>query len=100
MKCKLTYEGRDVIEGFVVITTVLFIIFAVVFILGWVQLHIFGVNMIPDIVVGSPFEYYMITGGTILGVAFLTTMLLIAAYLRIATSEGLPKLFTCKGEEV
>jgi hypothetical protein len=98
MGCRLTHAGKEVAEGVIVVTTSLIAILILVFIAGWVQLNVFGLNIIPDADVHSPAEYYMLTGGMFLGSTLIGVLFALVMYLNITGDGRLPKLFTCKEE--
>ena len=99
MKCELTDAGRDLRNGIIFIVVSLISIFTVMIIVGWIQLHILGLNIVPDAPIGSPLEYYLLSGGEVVTVVFLSAILLLALYMNFIKGEKLPKLFTCKGTQ-
>jgi hypothetical protein len=98
MGCRLTHAGKEVVEGVVVVTTSLIVILMLVFIAGWAQLNVLGLNIIPDVDVHSPAEYYMLTGVMLLGSTLIGILFALVMYLNITGGGRFPKLFTCKEE--
>ena len=98
MKCELTEEGRDLRDGIIVIVVSTAFICAVMVVTGWIQLHILGLNIIPDVPISTPLEYYFLSGGEGVTVLFLSSILLLALHMNFVKGEKLPKLFTCKRE--
>ncbi len=97
MGCKLTVAGKEFVGGLIFVSIAVALMMGICFVLGWTQLHVFNMNMIPEAPIGSEFMYYIVTGGTILGYA--GALLVLAAFVVVVFMHALPKLFTCKKEE-
>jgi hypothetical protein len=97
LKCELTDAGRDLRNGIIFIVVSLIFIFTVMIIAGWIQLHILGLNIVPDAPIGNPLEYYLLSGGQVVTAVLVSSIFLFALYMNFIKGEKLPKLFTCKG---
>ncbi len=97
MGCKLTVAGKEFVGGVIVVFIATVVITIASFSIGWAQLHIVGLNMVPDGPISSAVMYYIVTGGAILGSAAL--LLMLTAFVVAVFMHGLPELFTCKKEE-
>lgn len=98
MKCRLTDKGTEVVEGISVVGVSVMSMLIVIFIAGWAQLHIFGLNIIPVAAIGSPLEYYMASGTIAIGSMTILFIFVGLMYMAIMVNDGMLKLFVCKKE--
>jgi hypothetical protein len=96
MKCELTDAGRDLRNGTIFVVGSLIFILTVMVIAGWIQLNILGLNLTPDAPMGSPLEYYLLSGMQVVTAVLVLSILLLAIYNNFIKGKKLPKLFTCK----
>jgi hypothetical protein len=97
MKCELTDAGRDLRNGIIFVVVSLIFILTVMVIVGWIQLNILGLNLVPDAPMESPLEYYLLSGMQVVTAVLVSSIFLFAMYNNFIKGEKLPKLFTCKG---
>jgi uncharacterized membrane protein len=91
-KYGLTESGKTVLQ----MVTILVVLSNLMVIIGWIQLHVLGIALTPEVPVDTVFEYYLYTGSVGLMV------LIILAGLGLAIYKGifrLSRLFRCSESE-
>jgi DMSO/TMAO reductase YedYZ heme-binding membrane subunit len=97
MKCRLTEPGKDLFVGLAVLVATVATATVISLGLGWLQLHVFGMNIVPKKPSHSAFEYYLNTGAMVL--AIIVIVLIALAFAFMVATKNMPKIFTCKEDE-